>query len=124
VVVFHKQSFCSQDHGDGSKFHHLSLSNVEIPHLKTAKNSPSNSKSVSIYLTSQFSWDPPGTNFSESKRDVAHSFFRGLQFKCNVFLFDSRIISSTCSWWGSSVAVTGLPDHALSFKHSSPLVLA
>jgi hypothetical protein len=31
-----------------------------------------------------------------------------------------RIISSTCSWLDSSVAVTGLPDHALPYKHSSP----
>jgi len=31
-----------------------------------------------------------------------------------------RIISLTCFWWESSVAVTGLPHHGLSYKRSSP----
>jgi hypothetical protein len=83
------------------------------------KNSPSNSDSVSFYLTNQSSWHPPGAKFSASNRvdDVVYCFFKGFRFKNNVFLYDSTVSSNNffnAFQMGLSVAVTGLPDHALS----------
>jgi hypothetical protein len=59
---------------------------------------PRNSESLSFHVISQFSWYPPGTNFSESKKidNVAHC--RYPHFMRNVFLFDSTIFSNHLCW--------------------------
>jgi len=78
-----------------------------------------------IQLISQFSWYPHGTKFQNPKRLIRWSTLsleipnlRAVSF-CLIWWF-YQIVSSERSSWGLSVAVTGLPDIALSNKLASP----
>ena len=85
---------------------------------------PLNSDSYIIHRISQFSWYPPGTKFWNPKRLIMWSTLslqicnlKAMSF-CLIWWF-SQIVSSKCSSWSLSVAVTGLPNFALLNKLAS-----
>ena len=88
MAVYHRLFLCSQDHNDGPKFHHLSLSAIYISHF-SLQNDPEIPLELWLFqLSSHLSvfWYPPGTNFLESEKvdNEFHSLFRDSQFKNSV----------------------------------------